>query len=85
MADTKTTPSLNDIDFPVLKGWVLLAEAADILGVTKQQAYRLAREKVFGTVHRIGTSNFYVVAIEEVERRRDNMAAKRAKRSETAA
>ncbi len=84
MADTKT-PSLNDIDFPVLEGWVLLAEAADILGVTKQQAYRLARENAFKSVHRIGTSNFYVVSVEDVEARRDAQAAKRAKRAEKAA
>lgn len=84
IADKPKSTSLNDLDIPALEGYVLLADAADILGVTRQHVYRLVREKTLKSVRRIGTSNFYVVKVTEVEQRRDALAERRAARESDA-
>lgn len=57
-------------DVPVLPGWVNLTEAAEMIGVSRQHSYRMARDGKWTTLHRIGTKEFYVVSLEEVQKRR---------------
>jgi len=60
-------------NLPQLEGWVNLTEAAEILGISRQHAYRrarLANEGKMGgwkTVCRIGTKPSYVVALSELQ------------------
>lgn len=77
----KTSTSLSDLDIPPLDGWVLIAEAADLLGVTRQHAYRLVRDKELKNVRRLGTSTFYVVKTSEVQKRLDTLKARKAARA----
>lgn len=83
-ADKPKSTSLNDLDIPALEGYVLLADAADILKVTRQHVYRLVRDNALKSVRRIGTSNFYVVKVTEVEERRDALAERREAREAAA-
>jgi hypothetical protein len=59
---------------PVLKGWVNLTEAAEILGISRQHSYkraRLASEGKTGgykTLRQIGTKPMYVVSMKELEK-----------------
>lgn len=57
-------------DVPVLPGWVNLTEAAEMIGVSRQHSYRMARDGKWKSLHRIGSKEFYVVSVEEVEKRR---------------
>ncbi len=75
MADTKPT-SLSHMDIPVLEGWVLLADAAARLGITRTHVSRLVREGELTQVRRLGESNFYVVSVEEVDKRIEQMNAR---------
>jgi hypothetical protein len=60
-------------NLPQLSGWVNLTEAAEILGISRQHAYRRARLAHEGkaggwkTVCRIGTKPSYVVALSELQ------------------
>ena len=60
-------------NLPVLDGWVNLTEAAEMIGITRQHAYkkaRLANEGKSGgwaTVCRLGTKPCYVVSLAEIE------------------
>lgn len=60
-------------NLPVLEGWVTLTQAAEMLGFTRQHAYRKARLANDGlrggwrSVHRLGTPTIYVVSLSEVE------------------
>lgn len=82
MADTtKKSTSLNDLDIPVLDGWVLIAEAAEMLSVSRQHAYRLVREGGLKGVRRLGTSNFYVVKTSEIKKRLDALGERKAART----
>jgi len=58
-------------DAPKLEGWVTLAEVADILGISRQHAWRMAaaQPSKWETLHQIGNSNVYVVSLEEVRQR----------------
>ena len=84
MPDTKPTkvPKLTEMNFPVFEGWVLLAEAAEILKISRQHAYRMARDGEFESVRRLGTSTFFVVSSEEVDKhdRSPRAESRRAKR-----
>jgi excisionase family DNA binding protein len=81
VADTKTvSTSLNDLDLPTLEGWVLIAEAADMLGVSRQHAYRLVRDGELKNVRRLGTSSFYVIKTSSIQKRIDDLAARKAAR-----
>jgi excisionase family DNA binding protein len=87
MADAttpKTSTSLSDLDIPVLDGWVLIAEAAEMLGVTRQHAYRLVRNGDLTNVRRLGTSSFYVVKTADVDKRISDLAERKAERAEKA-
>lgn len=59
-------------NLPALEGWVNLAEASEILGISRQHAWRRARLTNDGlpggwkTVHRVGDKPFYVVSVSEV-------------------
>lgn len=55
-------------DVPVLEGWVNLTEAAEKLGVTRQHAYKLAKNGGFSTLHQLGTKPAYVVNTTEIEK-----------------
>lgn len=87
MADTTTnnTGGLNGLDIPTLEGYVLLAEAADLLKVTRQHVYRLVRDNAFPSVRRVGRSNLYVVKIEDVNARIQYIADKKAAKAASAA
>lgn len=82
MADApiKKPSGLSSLNIPVLEGWVLIAEAAEMLGVTRQHAYRLVKDDELKNVRRLGTSEFYVVPVSEVQRRLDTLAERKAKR-----
>jgi len=60
-------------NLPLLAGWVNLTEAAEILGISRQHAYRRARLANEGkpggwkTVHRVGSKPTYVVSLKELE------------------
>jgi len=84
MPDTKPkVPKLTEMDFPVFDGWVLLAEAAEILDISRQHAYRMARDGEFESVRRLGNSTFFVVSSEEVVKhdRSPRAELRRAKRA----
>lgn len=59
-------------NLPVLPGWITLGQAAELLGISRQHAYRrarLANEGSVGgwkTVHRLGDKPSYVVSSNEV-------------------
>ena len=74
-------PKLTDLDFPVLPGWVLLAEAADMLNISRQHAYRLARDKQLTGVHQVGTSAFFVVSLKSIEKRKAALEERKATRA----
>lgn len=58
---------------PVLPGWVNLTEAAELVGITRQHAFKkvalAAAGKTGGwkTAHRVGSQNAYVVARQEID------------------
>lgn len=60
-------------NIPVLEGWVNLTEAAEILGITRQHAYKRAKLTAQGkrggwrTLHQIGSKPMYVVSLSEVK------------------
>jgi hypothetical protein len=53
-------------DIPVLEGWVNLTEAGDLIGVSRQHAYRLAAKGYFETLKRVGTQPVFVVSTTEL-------------------
>lgn len=59
-------------NFPALDGWVNLTEAAEMLGFTRQHAFKKARQANEGhpngwrTIRRIGSKPMYVVSIAEI-------------------
>lgn len=62
---------LNNI--PALDGWVNLTEAAEMLGITRQHAFKKARQANDGhpsgwkSIRRIGSKPMYVVSTAEIE------------------
>lgn len=70
---------LNNI--PKLDGWVNLTEAAEILGITRQHAFKKARQADAGlsngwkTIRRVGSKPMYVVNTSEIA---DMLASKMA-------
>lgn len=62
---------LNNI--PTLDGWVNLTEAAEMLGITRQHAFKKARQANDGhpsgwkTIRRIGSKPMYVVSTTEIK------------------
>lgn len=60
---------MSESEIPVLPGWITISEAADRLGISRQHSWRMARGKKWKTVHRVGTSDVFVVAESEVEER----------------
>ena len=54
-------------DIPVLKGWVNMTEAAEMLGITRQHAYKLSTNGAFKTLHRVGTQPTFVISVKEIE------------------
>lgn len=74
-----------DGTLPKIPGWVSITEAGDMLGVTRQHAYRMARERTFTTLSRLGESFTIGVTIAEVEQMQDERrAASEARRQEVA-
>jgi len=67
---------VNLEDLPELEEWVNITEAAEILGISRQYAYRLAARTNDGlkggwqTIRRIGTKAHYVISAEEVHQRK---------------
>lgn len=59
-------------NIPVLDGWVNLTEAAEMIGFTRQHAFKKARQANEGhpngwkTIRRIGSKPMYVVSIAEI-------------------
>lgn len=53
-------------EIPVLEGWVNLTEAGEMIGVSRQHAYRLAASDYFKTLKRVGTQPVFVVATSEL-------------------
>ena len=54
-------------NIPKLPGYVNITEAAEILGISRQQMYREARRGDFKSLRQVGTKSFYVVGTEELE------------------
>jgi hypothetical protein len=75
-------------ELPVLAGWVNLTEAAELLGITRQHAFKKTRLANAGhpggwkTVHRIGSKPMYVVSTQEIA---ELLTARRENGSETTA
>jgi hypothetical protein len=67
-------------NIPVLEGWVNLTEAAEILDITRQHAYKRAKLASQGrpggwrTLHQIGTKPSYVVSRAELQEELENRA-----------
>lgn len=57
----------DNSDIPVLKGWVNMTEASEMLGITRQHAYKLSTQGAFKTLHRIGTQPSFVISVKEIE------------------
>lgn len=61
---------LNNI--PKLDGWVNLTEAAEMLGITRQHAFKKARQAHEGhpsgwkSIRRVGTKPMYVISTAEI-------------------
>lgn len=53
---------------PVLENWLTAAQAADVLGISRQSVTRMMNEGTFGTLHAVGDRPLYVVRREEVDR-----------------
>ena len=59
-------------NIPALDGWVNLTEAAEMIGFTRQHAFKKARQAKEGhpngwkTIRRIGSKPMYVVSIAEI-------------------
>lgn len=59
-------------NLPLLEGYITLGEAAELLGISRQHAYRRARLANEGktggwkTVRRIGSKPAYVVRLSEI-------------------
>lgn len=68
--------AVNLDNLPQLGEWVNLTEAAEIVGVTRQYAYRMAKRTNDGlsggwqTIHRLGSNGHYVISLDEVHQRR---------------
>lgn len=74
-----------DGTLPRIPGWVALTEAGDLLGVSRQHAYRMARERTFKSLARVGDSFTIVVSTDEVEEmQRERREAAEARRREAA-
>jgi len=75
-------------NLPVLAGWVNLTEAAEMLGITRQHAFKKTRLANAGqpggwkTVHRVGSKPMYVVSTQEIA---DLLTARQENESETTA
>lgn len=60
-------------NIPQLDGWVNLTEAAEMLGITRQHAFKKARQANDGhpsgwrTIRRIGNKPMYVISVAEIE------------------
>lgn len=61
---------------PLLPGWVGITEAGELLGVTRQHAYRMAEMGKFESLCRIGKAHIFVVSMDEVERMRVQRASR---------
>lgn len=55
------------VDAPRLTGVVGLAEASEMLGISRQHCWRLASRGQFESLCQIGTKPLFVVKVEEVE------------------
>lgn len=63
--------SFDVADVPLLPGYILVAEAADILGLSKQAVHTLIRTGELKTTHRLGNNPekpIYVIAADEIQR-----------------
>jgi flavin-dependent dehydrogenase len=57
----------EDPNVPILDGWVNLTEAALLLGITRQHAYKRATQDGFKTLHKVGHQPSYVIATQEID------------------
>jgi uncharacterized membrane-anchored protein len=71
----------EDPNVPMLDGWVNLTEAAELLGITRQHAYKVASNGGFKTLHKIGHQPQFIIASQEV----DSIKADRLRQAEEAA
>ena len=60
-------------DAPKLGDWITVAEAKDLLEMSKQGVHKLIAAGTFHTIHRIGKRPIYVMSESEVK----NVAAER--------
>lgn len=71
--------SFDVADVPLLPTWILVTEAAEILGVSKQAVHGMIRQGEFETLHKIKQSDgnyIYVIDRNEVEERANERASK---------
>ncbi len=62
--------SFSAANIPLLSGWVLVSEAAEMLGLSKQAVHGKLRNNEFSSAHRIGdnvTKPIYVIDRTEIE------------------
>lgn len=57
----------EDGTIPVLDGWMTLPKAGEVLGITRQSAYKMAKKKKFKTLHLVEGTSIVLVRTEEVE------------------
>lgn len=72
----------SPIEAPQLGDWITIAEAAEILGITRQNAWKLAGRGKFRSVHKIGSKKFFVISRAEVEEYKEAREAVRSERGE---
>lgn len=62
--------TFNVADVPLLPDWILVTEAADMLGLSKQAVHGLIRTDKFESLHRLGQNAdkpIYILKRKEVE------------------
>lgn len=68
-------------NIPQLDGWVNLTEAAEMLGITRQHAFKKARKANDGhpngwrTIRRVGSKPMYVISTKEIEEMLEDAAS----------
>lgn len=56
----------EDPSVPVLEGWVNITEAAELLGITRQHGYKMAKNGGFKSLHKVGSQPAYVISTLEI-------------------
>ncbi len=53
-------------DIPNLEGWMTVAQAAEVFGVTRQSLVRMIREGKFASARKVGDKPIFLLETDEV-------------------